>query len=345
MAKINYLVNTQQHFDYEVRNKGEKPYWKPNDYERYVGVERGGKALRPYFSTPIGGLVTEYPRHIIDDAIKGSNLRNITSNRALAKLDDELTIISSLFESWYERREAYKMLTGAIKGVVEFATNWKNPRYWKKLKTGVKQPTALPEAWLAYGFGLMPLVGLIDDCMKGLASPLETYTFKGTATVEYDVDSWQNTNNNQPGSKCYVHVKHLISYGCHIKPNVNPNLALMNATGLNQPFSSAWSVAPWGWAVDYFTNVSEMLSNVEHKHPGVTMLDNYMTTYDVVSWHGHLGPAKNPFSRIHGDGFRVKRTVLNKPPSYRLVRTFPLLGTNQAAYLSSALAVTMKGKA
>lgn len=333
--------------------KGRRPYWKPNDYRLRHFIEQDGISRRtsPYFKEgEVNNGATCY-RSFVNLTTEGrdrtsiTNMRKLASNKALTKLDDELTIIESLFESWYERRQAYALATTAIREIVQFVTNWKNPRYWKKLGTGLKQPTALPEAWLAYGFGIKPLIGLLNDSMAGLATPLSTHTFKGTATVEYE-NSWAgNTSTVTPkGSNVYGKTKHMISYGCHAKPNLNPNYALANATGLNQPFSSAWSIAPWGWAVDYFVNVSELLSNIELKHPGVTVTDYYRTTTDTTSWYGHVGDPKKPDYRLDGSGYEMQRTVLTKPPLYQLTYDFPLLGSNQAAYLSSALAVTMKGK-
>lgn len=336
------------------KSKGQKPYYKPLPYwsieateldglGRYDGTYKGFRVKEGvYFlgaaATSLRGLVS----HKADGV---PNMRAIARNKALSKLDDDLTIISSLFEDWYERRQAYALVTSSIKKIVEFSTNWKKPKYWKKLKTGVKQPTALPEAWLAYGFGIQPLIGLLDKSMKGLAQPLPVRAFKGTSGVEYNVAFRGLNVDLQSTTRIYGNVRHLVSFGCHAKPNLNPNYALANATGLNQPFSSAWSVAPWGWAVDYFVNVSELLSNVEHKHPGVDVFDYYETVYDRVSWQGHYGPAAKPLSRLSGSGFEMTRTVLGRnAPKFRITRSFPALGSNQAAYLSSALALTLKGR-
>lgn len=330
-------------YKYRVPQKGVYPFVKPVPYSMGEHRELDGVLRKTYNSTKLIGSHVGACNHChAKSANLGSNQVNLINNRAIGKLDEQLTVINSLFESWYERREAYALLGSAIKKLLDFTRNWKKPKYWKKLKTGVTQPTALPEAWLAYGFGIQPLIGLVNDCMKGLAKPLDSHTFKGVASGTYSTKFEYNFGDN-----IYGVCNTMIIYGCTVRPKSNPNIALATATGLNQPFSSAWSVAPWGWAVDYFANVSELLSNIEVKHPHVDFIDYYKTTVCKSSWTGKWETGysvKTLWTLYNGHGYSMSRAVLSGYPKYNLAFSFPVLGSNQLAYLTSALAITLKGK-
>lgn len=259
-------------------------------------------------------------------------------NKALSKVDEQLTVASNLFESWYERREVYTLLQTAGTELLDLVRNFKHPKYWKKKFKQSKAPTNLPAAWLTYQFGIVPLVGTIDTCLNSLAVPLPTTPIRGKGTFTHQRKlTWAGYYDTS--------FEYMVKYGCTAIPNPNPNVALANIGGLTMPFSTAWSVVPWGWAVDYFVNVSEVLQNFEVKHPGVTTTDWYITQVCKTTWTGVATKGVDPEVQtafFKGHGYTMERDPIDRP-DYQLHFNFPLLGSNKAANLFSAIALTLSG--
>lgn len=314
----------------------------PMAYKHYYAIERNGY-LNPGFW---GG---EKPNQVwinrTSDASSNVSLlvnrrnkiQDSLHNRALEKLLAQLDVCENLFEAWYERREAYSMLISAGSEVLKFVTNWRKPAYWKNISKTAR-PSTLPEAWLAYNFGIKPLVQSIDTALHKLAEPLPSATFNGSAVLSDDIFKLSfNTT--------FMKVSHFYKLGCTVQPNPNPNYALANIAGLTTPFSTAWSVIPWGWAVDYFVNVSQLLSNFEVRHPGVSIKHGYTTYFSKGGWFGHHPTFNNgrPYFVVDGSIFYMERQR-SLDLKYKVQLSFPPLGGGQFANLFSAIAITLKGK-
>lgn len=355
-VKMHDHVDNGRVFHTRTIQKGVFPFTKPNPYTRVHLIEKDAIVK---FSTDhdVVGRVTKnlqvsntFERCRTETGTNGYlrlQMMNGVHNKALSKLDSELQVASNFFESWYERREVYKMVGSIGKELLEFATNYRKPKYWKRKGKASKAPSNLPAAWLTYQFGIVPLIGTLDTALKGLGLPLQAHAFKSTSADKFSgtipFGTW--------GFPLDYEGTYRKTIGCTVIPNPNPNVALLNLGGFTTPFSTAWSIAPWGWAIDYFVNVSELLSNLEMKHPGVTSYDYYSTekwdiTWDGVTkdWDRDAVPERlRVLYRWNGEGHLVTRSLIGTP-SYKLKLGFPTLGTNQFANLFAALALTMKGK-
>lgn len=335
--------------------KGTKPYVKPNNYVSFNSFETAGRNIIPYGGrekgavNPAVNLPGEFGEiragtRTVEGILLRKNFYAGVHNRALTKLDDKLTISSNFFESWYERREVYNMVGTVARELLEFTQNFRKPKYWAKKGRGVK-PSTLPEAWLTYQFGIVPLIGTLDTAMKGLGLPLEAVSFKTQARGDFS--GKYQVKSGATRKELWYTGTYGKTIGCTVTPNPNPNVGLLNLGGLTTPFSTAWSVIPWGWAIDYFVNVSDLLSNLEMKHPGVTTSDWYTTEMWDLSFHGRHNTSSliDPIACLRsGKYFLVERKKLSSAPGFKLHLDLPLLGSNKFANLFSAIALTMKGK-
>lgn len=265
-------------------------------------------------------------------------------NKAVSKVEKELTVISNLFEAIYERQEAYKMMYSAGKELMRFLKNWRKPKYWKSLKAGA-QPDSLPQAWLAYNFGIKPLIQSIDDALHLLGSEFPVTMVRGASGGKIPFMSSYSPGWN---STFYFTTEftYMAQYRAYVVPKSNPNSALLNVVGLTSPLSTIYSVIPWGWAVDYFANVSELLSNFDNKFPGVDIQRVCLTefikgSYRQTTRYINYTPYKWTFN--NGEIVLLDRSM-NAPLRYSPVWSFPMIGDNQAANLFSAIALTLKGK-
>lgn len=328
--------------------------WDQYNFTTVSALRKGDrKSELPYKMVHVTSSGT-MPTLFGPDSVSGDNAFPATSNehngcynKALAKVDEQLASISNLFESLYERKEAYAMIGTAGKEILRFVKNWRKPRYWRSLKTGVKKPENLPSAWLAYNFGVKPLIGSIDSAMHLLAADLPVHIVTGTSGSQGTYKWGRLPDRYDQQTSINAKWNLIVSIRAQVVPGSNPNKALANAVGLTTPFSTAWSVIPWGWAVDYFVNVSDLLSNFEVKHPGVTVQSIYVTDYVRAS-------SVSQSLINYGDdvlvvfksntGYLVK--VNRRPTSgnYKLHFNVPLFGTSKFANLFSAIALTMLGK-
>jgi len=275
--------------------------------------------------------------------LKNSNFRSSVHNRALAKLDGEFNTATSLFEAWYERQQAVDMAISAAKQVLRFVREWKKPSYWNSIAQGAKQPKSLPDAWLAYNFGLKPLIGTIDHVFNTLGN--EFPVFKASVTAR-----GTHLSKIVDGDlTVFCEVDYTVKMGGRAVA-YNPNTSIIGVTGLNQPLTSFLSVVPWGWAVDYFVNAGQMAQNIDSKLPGVTIDNQWTTVVSQGSYTGlvdlkrsyYYGHHKRENYPVYGDLIMINR-YLGKQ-KYQLELSLPLLGGNQFANLTSAIALSMKGK-
>lgn len=365
-------------YSYAYRSRQDRPYKEPLPYERFIRLESGCVALYNSWEKNyprLGNVHEASLRNVtawvkayhLGDNSSGSlsaeirNLRVSAHNKALNKLADKLSYVSNLFEAWYERKEAYTLLGQCLKSLSNLLLNWKKPKFWSNLVRSAgkkaKQPATLPEAWLLLQFAIKPLVGTIDDCMTLLLKDFPLMWEDATSGADIPLFKW-NTGADYDlyfESDLYI-VKHGARYTA-----LNPNAQLSNIMGLTTPVSTFANVLPWVWAVNYFVNLNEVISNFEVRFPGITVDKSYTTVVSKTTRFGEMTstaspfklkangrdgmPADQPYVKIKGTCVHFKRTVSNTVPSYKLERKFPALGSNQFANLTSAIALTMKGKA
>lgn len=260
-------------------------------------------------------------------------------NKCVDKIINQGQVVENYFETIYERREALELAATAARKLLHFITNFKKPQYWKSF--GKPKPKDLPEAWITYNFGVAPLVATIDSAMHLLSKPYPTIVLRGASGMpvvkQWKVDdTWETTWNNVRGT----YFKEIRAY---VVPKSNPNAALANVVGLSTPFSTAFSVIPWGWAVDYFVNCSQLISNFEDRFPGI----RFASVWESVSLKVEFNSARYSrwYKKYVGTNYGTAHNTFRQGSSlqYKLEFSFPLLGGSQFANLASAIALTLKG--
>lgn len=295
------------------------------------------------------------------------NARNQVHNRALDKVASSLAFVPNLFEAWYERREVYKLLGQCLKSIRNLVLNFRKRAFWenlkKSLKKDLKQPKTLPELWLLLQFAIKPLIGTIDDAIHLLSAPIPFSWVEGASGGDLPPQKWVDTDYMKVDIESELYI---VKVGCRVTA-VNPNLALANIMGLTTPITNFLNVVPWGWAVNYFVNLNAVVSNIEVSFPGVSIDKSYTTIFSKAKITGRKTPVGAPYEQFWGyndfsgkwmwrgraattdyfiiDGSSVytHRSVGTGFPSYKLAVTFPALGTNQFANLSSAIALAFSG--
>lgn len=329
--------------------------WDQYNYAASSSLVKGNHISEyPYWSRSVvswGDTPSPYGPDVLHSSFlsRTFSMRNqvaLVDNKAIDKVIEQLAAIPNLFEAWYERKDALDMIGSAGKGIMDFLKNWRKPRYWRSLRTGVKKPAALPEAWLAYNFGLAPLIQSIDDAIHLLCKDLPVVMVRGTSSsMIIDSESFSGNYNGWSRSGTF---KYLKSYRAYVTPKLNANASLLNTFGITSPLSTGFSVLPWGWAVNYFVNISQVLSNFEDKFPGVQLKEVWSTVfitggYSYNNWHNKATYGGPKFYR-HNGGTVSKTTRSKDALTYSLTVNLPILGSSKFANLFSAIALTLKGR-
>lgn len=313
---------------------------------------RGGKSdVRAYkYSTSSSQEYGEIDIDVLNDvpcadgySYTSDNDAALTHNKCLSKLKDELEPISSFFEDWYERQQAYRMLISAGIGILSFLRDIKDPkRLARRFGKWAVKKKSLPETWLAYNFGVKPLIGTVENAIDLLSrNPPPLIVDASSSTVTEYVDSPREFRRRG-------RVTYTVKIGVRVT-GFNANMALAASLGLDKPLTNAWSVVPWGWAVDYFVNVSELLSNFEPFITGVTISDSYETVYERYKGSAFTSPPINGYHTWcnNMEGWDMKRRV---PASLKFQfahirpRIMPATNARQIANLFSAIALSIKEK-
>lgn len=321
--------------------------WDGKNYHETSDLRSGnGSSELPYFnrgvksSGDLSAMVVP-----MDPSIQFASTNELAEmhNAAVDKLSDRLQNIENYFEALYERKEAIALATSAAKELLRFVKNYKKPQYWRKVQK--VEPKDLPSAWLTYQFGIKPLIGTIDSASRLLAKDWPTVTERGYVTRRFSYSD----KAESPWAIDYKTGSNNVGYElrAHVKPRYNPNGALLNALGLTTPLSTMSSVIPWGWAVNYFVNVSDVLTNLENRFPGIEI----ESVWRSVSCKGHFQQKRLNLDEIYGeDGTYVTHTGEFHNfwreayhMDYALEFGLPNFGTNQFANLMSAIAVTISG--
>lgn len=183
--------------------------------------------------------------------------------------------------------------------------NGKPLRLRRQVKRAWKNRKKLPEGWLEYKFGIVPLVGSIQTLATALSKDLPYGRVRATGKAADLFDNIEEKTNwgfrHRKGAKIRLNVTCRLTA---LITGINPHKSLAALTGVYAPLSSAWSVVPWGWAADYFLNVGELISNLEPRFPGVSLAGEY-TTYKYAAEGEHaneITDAGLPF-RVGYDGY------------------------------------------
>lgn len=266
-------------------------------------------------------------------------------NKALDKLYEKFGQAEDLRVAWKERQTAIDMVTSGVRTIVNIARAVKrrDPRIirailrrnptWKDVAT---TPSGL---WLQYWFGIVPTISDIHH-----AAGIFTQDFPEPELRVRASAAWEDSVSGYPelllpgasawvGGGSYVG---RVEMGGKITA-IDPNVSLASSLGFGQPLSVAWEMTPFSWFVDYFVNVGSLITNLEPRFPGFTVVDKYTsikTTAKVSGYfRAHNGWGWYPDSS-HYIGNLVGFRRSTDWPNYQLVFNSPLdLKWKQCSYI------------
>ncbi len=187
------------------------------------------------------------------------------SNRLLSKVRNrEIDLGVSLGEyretasfvagAMVKTAKSFKQLKrGDVSGALQTLTGKRNNR-WDDI------PGAASNTWLAYSYGLKPLINDVSDAVKvlekGLRDPSRPIVVRSSMTksVSGFATNYGHYHDRIKGS---VRVSGKVEFWID-----NPSLYTLEQVGFVNPLSVAWELVPFSFVVDWFIPVGEFLTSV-----------------------------------------------------------------------------------
>lgn len=200
----------------------------------------------------------------------------------------------------------------------------------------------IPAAWLAFNFVYTPLALTVKKVSAFMDDPgfhrefsIRSGRVPVSLTRRVPID----------GSKAYEEYTCEGYFSGKSKGFIkvpNPNSGFIQRTGIADIIGTVWDIVPWSWAVDYFTNVSNVFNDLNPRYSTIEHID-WTTNYRgklTETYRRHLYGKDQFFESIDVDVYNRTLTVPNKW-KLSLAEEFSLV---QFANLSSAIAMTLKSK-
>lgn len=253
-----------------------------------------------------------------------SNMIAIVQNRLLGKIrGQDIDLGVALGESretaafvtsaMVKTAKSYRQLRrGDVSGALLTLTGRKN-RNWRDI------PGAASNTWLAYTYGLRPLLADVYGACEALDKRNKPYvdvkTVRSGATqhVEAEVHSYGIYHNRVAGS---ITARGQISFRVS-----NPLLKVIDSVGLTNPLSVAWELVPFSFVVDWFVPVGNMIQGIAPPQ-GVDFVDGWISCKcSGVSraWTTIPSPQPGWYTTAEATEVRKYRRKLTSFPRYHLV--------------------------
>jgi len=165
------------------------------------------------------------------------------------------------------------------------------------------------DAYITHSFGVMPMFGDIEriagifrklgdaiDLWNDFAHTNRTMDFHRTV---YDVCEGTETIvwsrgpdvRMEQGGLAKGYVKSISKLHLYIKPHIISDSqrtdAFLKSFGLDKPFTGIWEAVPFSWAIDYFTNIGDIIENLDFDIANMftfDFVDSGMSVHDVVEY-------------------------------------------------------------
>lgn len=193
----------------------------------------------------------------------------------------------------------------------------------------------IPAAWLEFNFVYRPLAGDVKAFHNIMNEPFPYDRIKGRASETHNEStsiagkSYQNVVTSRCSIYGYARVK-------------NPSAGLATQLGFSDVIGTVWELIPWSWAIDYFANVGDYLSNISPIYDKFewTMKGSTKMVQNLLYKQYREKPSV-PYRVETFNGIRIERSP--QIPSFAFQFSFEL-NLQRTSYLMSAIALTLKGK-
>lgn len=244
-------------------------------------------------------------------------------NKAYQKFLDGVRTSVGMGTDLAEYKETLNLLSTAFRALRNpVKTFTKQVKRYKHLgpKAALKD---MPNAWLAFHFGVEPLVRDVYSLIDRLSAPKDPKCVTTTAKCSNTYSGPRNVSwyTDDATLKGRVRISAFVT-------RENDNLALMNDLGLLNPLSIAWELVPYSFVADWFFPVGQYINSISDL-AGYKVHDCYVTWFASGSRTANWIEDRvniNAFLALKysTQGFRMQRSVLGEKDPSMVMQHFPL---------------------
>jgi len=294
------LIQQSAHVFEDITDTGNRAF-KPCSNVRSETSVVGYKSVT--WSNTIGTFL--HPNHYGEVIDVTSNLKT-----AVLPLDAQAIALAKALEDIQPSIDHYVDKVNLYAIVLELAeVATLIPSILRILSSSAKLLDKGVDAYITHSFGIMPMFGDIEriagifrnlgnaiDLWNGFAASKRTMNFHRTVydvKEESEVIVWSrgpDSRMEQGGlAKGIVHSKSKVHL--YIKPHMISDSqrtdAFLKSFGLDKPFTGVWEAVPFSWAIDYFTNVGDIIESLDFDIANMftfDFIDAGMSVHDVISY-------------------------------------------------------------
>lgn len=183
-------------------------------------------------------------------------------------------------------------LRGLVRQAVTMTTTLVDTLIDIKRTKGASALKYASSAWLAYGFGVRPLVDDIQNTAKAINSYLnrDDVGIRDFATAKDDWVTYSTVTSDSSTAGCYFKTRiqhhHMLSYrwycGGYTSVHSSNDYGVLEHLGfsMKELIPTFWELVPYSWVVDYFGNVGSVLEDTFQVLPVSYVYTGYTRRYE-----------------------------------------------------------------
>jgi hypothetical protein len=225
-------------------------------------------AVRTQVASTIKGSVFEFPGFASMPYDPLADLSSKAKIAFLLKAKKRLTSFNSL-QFFGELRETIHMIARPASAMREAYSEYLGSlvRIKKNLKSKERRRRALQSTFLEFQFGVRPLIADTIDAAHAIAKSVAG-SAESNFVQEFSTADWKSQPALYGGTfggiglswSTRTSFQWIVRYKGKLKAYV-PNTVARNFGVMPEDFiPTAWELLPWSWAIDYFTNVGDMIN-------------------------------------------------------------------------------------
>lgn len=237
-----------------------------------IGNFNVGEPPNRRFKGVFTGLYGITPSTTLDtDGVPSGSADNDAVGDWYGKVRDRMsTFKGSVFaaESNQARRMMHDRASRMLTQIPYFQNRLR--KRWLRSRTKRGKLKTLANSWLELQFGWLPLVSDIEDAYKVLHNPTPMFRMAKGEGVHFSVESKNSStgggNQMRYRTEQRRTTRYYVKYYGSIQARADPSGSRLLDWGLGtrEFLPTIWEVIPWSFAVDYFTNIGEIITAVSY---------------------------------------------------------------------------------